>query len=83
MFALLLFPPFGSLAIASPAARANVGWMLLLGIPSAFLLAGSASERRRQPDNKRPSPTITVARANNEAFRAADNSKVLIKHNNS
>lgn len=39
MFASFLFPPIGSLAVSSDVARANLGWMLLLGIPSAFLLA--------------------------------------------
>ena len=35
----LSFPPIGSLVVASEAARANLGWMLLLGIPIAFLAA--------------------------------------------
>jgi K+-sensing histidine kinase KdpD len=39
MFAFLLFPPIGSLSVSSAAARENLGWMLLLGIPTAFLLA--------------------------------------------
>jgi K+-sensing histidine kinase KdpD len=39
MFAFLLFPPIGSLAVSDNVARANLGWMLLLGIPTTFLLA--------------------------------------------
>jgi hypothetical protein len=41
------FQPIGSLAVASEAARANLGWMLLLGIPAAFLSAPAPEQQLR------------------------------------
>lgn len=48
IFATLLFPPSGRLQVASSAARANLAWMLLLGISFAFLFAPSHSSFRRR-----------------------------------
>jgi K+-sensing histidine kinase KdpD len=41
MFAYFLYEPFGSLTVASPAARANIRWMLLFGSVAACLLRRS------------------------------------------
>ena len=43
VFAYLLFTPVGSLRIDMSAARENVGWMLLIGIPAGWFLAASQS----------------------------------------
>lgn len=38
-FAFFLFSPVGSIHVASRAARANLGWLLLIGITSSLLFA--------------------------------------------
>ncbi len=47
IFATLLFPPTGKLQVGSDTARANLAWMLLLGISFSFLFAPSHSSFRR------------------------------------
>lgn len=47
VFAGLLFRPFGSIHVRDEAARANLAWMLLLGISFSFLFAPPASSFRR------------------------------------
>jgi K+-sensing histidine kinase KdpD len=48
IFALFLFHPKGSGQVADDAARANLAWMLLMGVALSFFFApGSASFRRR------------------------------------
>jgi integral membrane sensor domain MASE1 len=39
LFALFLFSPIGSLHVNADVARRNLGWMLLLGLPSAYFFA--------------------------------------------
>ncbi len=39
VFAFFLFSPVGSIHVASRAARANLGWMMLIGITSSLLFA--------------------------------------------
>jgi hypothetical protein len=46
------FQPVGSLAVASEAARANLGWMLLLGIPIAFLSANAPQQDQQRRARK-------------------------------
>lgn len=48
VFALFLFHPLGSVRVANEAARANLGWMLLIGIGFSFLFAPSSSGVRRR-----------------------------------
>ena len=43
IFAILLFPPLGSIHVGNDAARANLAWMSLVGISYAFLFAPSKS----------------------------------------
>jgi K+-sensing histidine kinase KdpD len=47
IFATLLFKPFGKLQVANDVARANLAWMLLLGISLSFLFAPSTGGFRR------------------------------------
>jgi K+-sensing histidine kinase KdpD len=47
IFASFLFAPNGSLNVASDSARANLGWMLLIGIAFSFLFAPPTSGLRR------------------------------------
>ncbi len=47
IFASLLFAPSGSISVASESARANLGWMLLIGIVFSFLFAPPTSGLRR------------------------------------
>jgi K+-sensing histidine kinase KdpD len=47
VFAMFLFGPAGSLRVASEAARANLGWMLLIGIAFSLLFAPATSGFRR------------------------------------
>lgn len=39
VFAAFLFSPLGSIRVADTAARANLGWMLLIGVAFSFLFA--------------------------------------------
>jgi K+-sensing histidine kinase KdpD len=48
IFAAFLFRPLGKLPVASDAARANLAWMLLLGISFSFLFAPQHSGFRRR-----------------------------------
>jgi K+-sensing histidine kinase KdpD len=47
VFAGFLFGPVGSIHVASESARANLGWMLLIGIGFSFLFAPPASRLHR------------------------------------
>ena len=47
IFAVFLFKPLGSLQVASETARANLIWMLLMGIAFSFLFAPPTSGVRR------------------------------------
>jgi K+-sensing histidine kinase KdpD len=47
VFAIFLFGPVGSVRVASEAARANLGWMLLIGIAFSLLFAPTTSGFRR------------------------------------
>jgi K+-sensing histidine kinase KdpD len=47
VFADWLFSPAGSIQVASDSARANLGWMLLIGIGFSFLFAPPTSGFRR------------------------------------
>lgn len=39
VFAAFLFSPLGSIRVSNEAARANLGWMLLIGMAFSFLFA--------------------------------------------
>ena len=47
VFAGVLFAPVGSIQVANDSARANLGWMLLIGIGFSFLFAPPSSGFRR------------------------------------
>jgi K+-sensing histidine kinase KdpD len=47
IFASFLYAPAGSIHVANESARANLGWMLLIGIGFSFLFAPPASTIRR------------------------------------
>jgi K+-sensing histidine kinase KdpD len=47
VFAGFLFGPVGSIRVTDEAARANLGWMLLIGIGFSFLFAPPSSTIRR------------------------------------
>jgi K+-sensing histidine kinase KdpD len=47
VFAGFLFGPVGSIQVANDSARANLGWMLLIGIGFSFLFAPPTSTIRR------------------------------------
>src|SRR5689334_4653805 len=47
VFAGFLFGPVGSIQVANASARANLGWMLLIGIGFSFLFAPPTSNIRR------------------------------------
>jgi K+-sensing histidine kinase KdpD len=47
VFAGFLFGPVGSIHVANESARANLGWMLLIGIGFSFLFAPPTSTIRR------------------------------------
>jgi K+-sensing histidine kinase KdpD len=47
VFADFLFGPVGSIQVANDSARANLGWMLLIGIGFSFLFAPPTSNIRR------------------------------------
>jgi len=47
VFASFLFAPTGSFSVANESARANLGWMLLIGIGFSFLFAPPGSGFRR------------------------------------
>lgn len=47
VFATFLFSPVGRVHVAGDAARANLGWMLLIGIAFSFLFAPPTSGFRR------------------------------------
>jgi K+-sensing histidine kinase KdpD len=47
VFASVLFAPVGSIQVANDSARANLGWMLLIGIGFSFLFAPPGSGLRR------------------------------------
>ncbi len=44
IFALFLFKPMGSVAIANPSAKSNLLWMILLGVPGSYLFAPIEAE---------------------------------------
>lgn len=46
LFAVFLFPPIGSINVHAEAARANLGWMVLMGITLAFLFAKPPALKR-------------------------------------
>ncbi len=48
IFATFLFHPLGRLRVLDDGARANLGWMLLIGIGFSFLFAPPTSGFRRQ-----------------------------------
>jgi K+-sensing histidine kinase KdpD len=48
VFAVFLFPPTGRINVADPAARTNLGWMMLTGIAFSFLFAPSGSRFRHR-----------------------------------
>ena len=48
VFAFFLFSPVGSLRVASSSARANLGWMLLIGMTFSLLFAPPTSGSRRR-----------------------------------
>jgi hypothetical protein len=48
VFADYLFSPVGSIEVANDSARANLGWMLLIGIGFSFLFAPPTSTCRRR-----------------------------------
>jgi K+-sensing histidine kinase KdpD len=48
IFASFLFGPAGKIQVANESARANLGWMLLIGIAFSFLFAPPTSRIRRQ-----------------------------------
>ena len=48
VFAGFLFSPVGSIQVANDSARANLGWMLLIGIGFSFLFAPPTSGCRRR-----------------------------------
>ncbi|MGZ4858109.1 MAG: DUF4118 domain-containing protein [Candidatus Angelobacter sp.] len=54
IFASFLFGPTGNLQVANESARANLGWMMLIGIGFSFLFAPPTSgiRRRRFPPSK-------------------------------
>jgi K+-sensing histidine kinase KdpD len=47
IFASFLFGPTGSIQVANESARANLGWMMLIGIGFSFLFAPPSSGIRR------------------------------------
>jgi K+-sensing histidine kinase KdpD len=47
IFASFLFAPTGNIQVANEAARANLGWMMLIGIGFSFLFAPPTSGLRR------------------------------------
>lgn len=47
IFAGFLFSPVGSIQVTNESARANLGWMLLIGIGFSFLFAPPSSTIRR------------------------------------
>jgi len=47
VFAGFLYGPVGSIHVSDEAARANLGWMLLIGIGFSFLFAPPTSSIRR------------------------------------
>ncbi|HEX4604794.1 MAG TPA: hypothetical protein VH724_12420 [Candidatus Angelobacter sp.] len=47
VFAAFLFAPAGSVSVANESARANLGWMLLIGIGFSFLFAPPGPGFRR------------------------------------
>jgi K+-sensing histidine kinase KdpD len=47
IFAVLLFNTKGSIQVADEAARANLAWMLLLGVSLSFLLGPASAAFRR------------------------------------
>jgi K+-sensing histidine kinase KdpD len=44
IFAFFLFRPLGSIAIANSAAKSNLVWMILLGVPGSYLFAPTDDE---------------------------------------
>jgi K+-sensing histidine kinase KdpD len=48
IFAIYLYQPLGSVAIANKAARASLAWMLLGGIAFSYLLGSNVGGRERQ-----------------------------------
>ena len=48
VFASFLFGPTGNLQVANESARANLGWMMLIGIGFSFLFAPPTSGIRRR-----------------------------------
>jgi K+-sensing histidine kinase KdpD len=48
IFASFLFGPTGNIQVANEAARANLGWMMLIGIGFSFLFAPPSSGIRRR-----------------------------------
>jgi K+-sensing histidine kinase KdpD len=48
IFASFLFDPTGNIQVANEAARANLGWMMLIGIGFSFLFAPPSSGIRRR-----------------------------------
>jgi K+-sensing histidine kinase KdpD len=47
IFASFLFAPTGNIQVANEAARANLSWMMLIGIGFSFLFAPPSSGSRR------------------------------------
>jgi hypothetical protein len=47
VFAAFLFQPLGRLRVTDAVARANLGWMLLIGVSFSFLFAPPTSGFRR------------------------------------
>jgi K+-sensing histidine kinase KdpD len=47
IFAMFLYQPLGSVMISNPAARGNIGWMLMGGLVLSYLLGTNAGGRQR------------------------------------
>ena len=54
IFAVLLFPPIGSMEIENVHQRSNLGWFLVAGISTSFLFAPQSVEPGKT-DSKGPS----------------------------
>lgn len=53
IFAMFLFNPLGSVAVSNPAAKNNLFWMILLGIPGSYLFAPFDGERAERTNKDR------------------------------
>ena len=52
VFAIVLFQPLGSLRVGDALARANLGWMLLIGLTFSVLFAPPAAGIRRRRSSR-------------------------------